>query len=138
MTDNTPELILFAEISVLIEQGRNAVVSQANHTATMLYWKIGNIINTAVLQEKRAEYGKRIVSPLATQFSGSHFIELLPLKSSEARLLCSTGSEWSFRREGLAQPYLPQNLRAHGHRQCPACPKFTCAAGHIQRPLPFH
>ena len=122
MTDNTPETSLFTEISALIEQGRNAVVSQANHTATMLFWKIGNIINTAVLQEKRAEYGKQIVSTLATQLrekfgrtfelrnlhrmiqfaeqfqdieivstlsaqlSWSHFIELLPLKSSEARL----------------------------------------------------
>jgi len=122
MSDNTPELSLFAEISALIEQGRSAVVSQANHTATMLYWKIGNIINSAVLQEKRAEYGKRIVStlatqlrekfgrtfelrnlrrmmqfadqfpdwaivsPLATQLSWSHFIELLPLKSVEAKL----------------------------------------------------
>jgi len=122
MNDNTPESALFAEISALIEQGRGAVVAQANHTATMLYWQIGNIINTAVLQEKRAEYGKRIVSalatqlqekfgrtfelrnlrrmmqfadqfsdweivsPLATQLRWSHFIELLPLKTVEAKL----------------------------------------------------
>jgi hypothetical protein len=33
----------------------------------LLYWKIGNMINKAVLQEKRAEYGKRIVLALATQ-----------------------------------------------------------------------
>jgi predicted nuclease of restriction endonuclease-like (RecB) superfamily len=122
MNDNTPEPSLFAEISALIEQARNAAVAQANHTATMLYWKIGNMINTAVLQEKRADYGKRIVStlatqlqgkfgrtfelrnvrrmmqfadqfpnceivsPLATQLSWSHFIELLPLKAVEAKL----------------------------------------------------
>ena len=67
MGPNSPESSLFAEISALIEQTKGAVVAQANHTATMLYWKIGNIINTAVLQEKRAEYGKQIVSPLATQ-----------------------------------------------------------------------
>jgi len=64
---NTPASPLFAEISALIEQARNTVISQAHHTATMLYWKIGNMINTAILQEKRAEYGKQIVSALATQ-----------------------------------------------------------------------
>ncbi|MDR0477622.1 MAG: hypothetical protein LBH14_06775 [Desulfobulbaceae bacterium] len=42
-----PELSLFAEISTLIEQAKATVVAQANHTATMLYWKIGNVINTA-------------------------------------------------------------------------------------------
>ena len=110
------EQTLFTAISALIEQARATVVAQANHTATMLYWEIGNTINTAILQEKRAEYGKRIVSalatqlqekfgrtfelrnlrrmmqfadqfpdweivsPLATQLTWSHFIELLPLK----------------------------------------------------------
>jgi predicted nuclease of restriction endonuclease-like (RecB) superfamily len=113
---------LFAEISTLIEQARGAVVAQANHTATMLYWKIGKIINTTILRETRAEYGKRIVSTLATQLqekfgrsfelrnlrrmmqfaeqfpdweivstlatqlTWSHFIEILPLKTVEAKL----------------------------------------------------
>jgi predicted nuclease of restriction endonuclease-like (RecB) superfamily len=113
---------LFTDITALIEQARTTIFAQANHTATMLYWKIGNMINTAILQEKRAEYGKRIVSTLATQLqekfgrtfelrnlrrmlqfaeqfqdidivstlatqlNWSHFIELLPLNSSEARL----------------------------------------------------
>ena len=67
MSANAPESFLFAEISALVEQAKSAVVAQANHTATMLFWKIGNIINTAVLQEKRAEYDKQIVSALATQ-----------------------------------------------------------------------
>ena len=43
-------------------------------------------MNEVVLQNKRAEYGKQIVSTLSTQLSWSHFIELLPLKTSEARL----------------------------------------------------
>jgi len=122
ISTNTPESSLYTEISALIEQARGALVAQANHTTTMLYWKIGSMINTAVLQEKRAEYGKRIVSalatqlqekfgrtfelrnlrrmvqfaeqfqnieivsPLATQLSWSHFVELLPLKTIEAKL----------------------------------------------------
>jgi len=82
--DFAPEPSLFAEISTLIEQARATVFSQANHTVTMLYWKIGDIINTAILREKRTEYGKRIVSSLATQLSWSHFIELLPLNERKS------------------------------------------------------
>lgn len=120
--DSIPEQTLFTEISALIEHAKATVAAQANHTATMLYWKIGRIINTAILQEKRAEYGKRIVSslatqlqekfgrtfevrnlrrmmqfadqfqdweivsPLATLLNWSHFIELLPIKTIEAKL----------------------------------------------------
>ncbi len=67
MNENLPEQALFTEISALIEQARATVAAQANHTATLLYWNVGRRINTVILQEKRAEYGKRIVSALATQ-----------------------------------------------------------------------
>ncbi len=67
MADYVPEQTLFAEISALVEQARATVAAQANHTATRLYWQIGTIVNTSILQEKRAEYGKQIVSALATQ-----------------------------------------------------------------------
>jgi hypothetical protein len=67
MSEHLPEQTLFAEISGLIEQTRTTVIAQANHTVIRLYWKIGSIINTAILQDKRADYGKRIVSALATQ-----------------------------------------------------------------------
>jgi predicted nuclease of restriction endonuclease-like (RecB) superfamily len=67
MNENIPEQALFAEISGLIEQTRTTVIAQANHTVIMLYWKIGTTVNTAILQDKRADYGKRIVSALATQ-----------------------------------------------------------------------
>jgi predicted nuclease of restriction endonuclease-like (RecB) superfamily len=116
------EQALFAEISGLIEQTRRRVWTQAGGAVTLLYWHIGKTINTAILQDKRAEYGKRIVSTLstqlrekfgrayevrnvrrmmqfseqfqdieivstlATQLSWSHWIELLPLKSMEAKL----------------------------------------------------
>lgn len=70
MADYVPEQTLLAEISALVEQARATVAAQANHTATRLYWQIGTIINTPILQEKRAEYGKQIVSALATQLQG--------------------------------------------------------------------
>jgi hypothetical protein len=66
MGDLIPEHSLFTDISALVEQAKVTIAAQANHTATRLYWQIGGMINTSILQEKRAEYGKQIVSTLAT------------------------------------------------------------------------
>lgn len=58
---------LLKELSQLIEQSQKQLVSQANSTLTMLFWHIGRRINQEVLQNKRAEYSKQIVSTLSTQ-----------------------------------------------------------------------
>ena len=39
----------------------------ANHTLTMMYWRIGERINRDILGNQRAEYGKQIVAQVATQ-----------------------------------------------------------------------
>ena len=62
-----PEQALLTELSQLIEQSQQEVVSQANSTLTMLFWHIGTRINKEILQNKRADYGKQIVSTLSTQ-----------------------------------------------------------------------
>lgn len=72
------EEILLNELSQLIEQSQQQVVSQANSTLTMLFWHIGNRINKEILQNKRAEYGKQIVSTVSTQLEekyGRNFTE---------------------------------------------------------------
>ncbi len=58
---------LLKELSQLIEQSQQQVVSQANSTLTILFWHIGNRINREILKNKRAEYAKQIVSTLSTQ-----------------------------------------------------------------------
>jgi len=58
---------LFNEVRELIEQGRQQVAVTVNAAMTMLYWQIGRRINGEVLQDQRAEYGKRIVSTLSRQ-----------------------------------------------------------------------
>jgi len=35
----------------------------------MLYWQIGNRINTEILKDQRAEYGKQIVATLSRQLT---------------------------------------------------------------------
>ncbi|MHA7129174.1 PDDEXK nuclease domain-containing protein [Algoriphagus namhaensis] len=122
MTKEEENQLLLRDLASIIESGKRQVVSQINSTITLVYWQIGNRINTYILENQRAEYGKEtisslslqltqnygrsfternlrrmmqfatifdsssIVSPLATQLSWSHFVELLPLKNHEARL----------------------------------------------------
>lgn len=53
---------LFTDICQIIETTRERIALTANAELTMMYWHIGNRINTDVLQNQRAEYGKQIVS----------------------------------------------------------------------------
>jgi predicted nuclease of restriction endonuclease-like (RecB) superfamily len=114
--------ILFDEISALIEETRKKIYNHASGSTILLFWNIGQHINNDILQNKRADYGKQIVSALSTQLtekygrtfairnlrrmmqfaeqfldfeivsmastqlSWSHIIEILPLKTLEAKL----------------------------------------------------
>ena len=116
------EQALFEEISTLIEQSRRAMYIQASSATVLLFWRIGQRINCDILENKRADYGKRIVSQLATQLTAKYgssfevrnlrrmmqfseqfadfeivshpatqlswacFVEILPLKTLEAKL----------------------------------------------------
>lgn len=63
------ETSLLKEISKLIEQSQQLLVTQANSTLTMLFWHIGNKINNTTLQNKRADYGKQIVVTLSRELT---------------------------------------------------------------------
>lgn len=70
-TINT-EQQLFKDIASLIEDSRSFVANTVNTTLVLLYWKVGQRINTEILKNKRAEYGKQIVASLARQLT-EHF-----------------------------------------------------------------
>lgn len=113
---------LIKDILKLIANARIRVAAAASAGIATLYWHIGERINREVLGNQRAEYGKQIVStlatqlkqeygsneysernlrrmmqfatlfpdieivsPLATQLSWSHFVEILPLKDEIQR-----------------------------------------------------
>jgi len=113
---------LFATVSGLIEEARRTLARQANSDTVFLFWRIGQQVNSEILNYQRAEYGLKIVSSLATQLvasygrsfearnlrrmmqfaaqfpdfgivsavttqlSGTHVVEVLPLKTPEARV----------------------------------------------------
>lgn len=67
---------LLNKLSELVEFSQNKIASQANSTLTLLFWQIGKHINDFVLDNKRAEYGKQIMSTVSTHLTekyGSNF-----------------------------------------------------------------
>ena len=58
---------LIQDLRLIIDQARGRVAATANYTLTTMYWHIGERINREVLDNQRAEYGKQIVSQVATQ-----------------------------------------------------------------------
>jgi len=116
------EISLFERVSKIIENRKYRASSYANCEVTLMFWEVGQYISSVLLVGERAEYGKQIVSELATQLvlkygksfdiqnirrmirfyekfndfeivselatqlSWTHFVEILPIKSNDARL----------------------------------------------------
>lgn len=60
---------LFSEIKNLIEEAKQNLATTVNATTTVLYWNVGAKINSGILGNKRAEYGKEVVKSLARQLT---------------------------------------------------------------------
>ena len=58
---------LVTDIVFLIEESKSHIAQTVNSTLTLLYWRIGKRINEEVLGNKRADYGKQVISSLASQ-----------------------------------------------------------------------
>jgi len=69
MSKNDNSLTLFNNIKSLIEQSRQNAAVVLNAEMTNLYWNIGKIIKSAVLNDSRAEYGKKIVKSLSEKLT---------------------------------------------------------------------
>ena len=65
-------LSLIKDLRQIIEQTRGHVATTANYELTMMSWHIGERINREVLGNQRAEYGKQIVSTVATQLQADY------------------------------------------------------------------
>ena len=60
---------LMHEIQQLIEQSRSSVAVTVNAGLTMLYWQIGRRINQELLQDRRADYGQRVLHTLSAKLT---------------------------------------------------------------------
>jgi hypothetical protein len=65
---NTEELVL-SDIRLIINQTKETVSKVITSNIAVMYWKIGCRINTEILENHRAEYGKQIVATLSRQLT---------------------------------------------------------------------
>ena len=59
MSNDLPEIAqLFQDIRHLIDGAKQRAAIAINAEITLLYWQIGHLIRTEILNSQRAEYGK--------------------------------------------------------------------------------
>lgn len=63
---------LMTDVRGLIDQARDATALAVNSALVLLYWGIGERIRSEVLKEKRAEYGKQILSTLSKELVAAY------------------------------------------------------------------
>ena len=63
------EVALFERVSAIIENRKFRAQAAANSEATLMFWEVGQYVNSVVLSAKRAAYGKQIVATLSLQFA---------------------------------------------------------------------
>ena len=66
------EVALFERVSAIIENRKHRIQTAVNYEATLMYWEVGQHINDTILENKRAEYGRRVVATLAQQLQAIH------------------------------------------------------------------
>lgn len=78
MLQNQNHQQLMTDLKELVAQTRSQVAVQVNSAMVVLYWKVGQRINEDILGNKRAEYGKEVISQISYQLTfefGSSFSE---------------------------------------------------------------
>ena len=64
-TKNVDEDALYNRVSEIIEYRKSRAGAYANREVTLMYWEVGEHINSVVLDGGRAAYGKNILSTLS-------------------------------------------------------------------------
>jgi hypothetical protein len=68
-TASTQSTALLTELRGLIDSARQQVAQTANTTLTMLYWHVGQRIQSDVLKDGRADYGAEILATLSQELA---------------------------------------------------------------------
>ena len=69
---NLPDNKLYNSIISLIETAKGETAVYVNAKISILYWNIGNIINSEFLQKGRADYGSEIIATLSQQLTKNY------------------------------------------------------------------
>lgn len=69
LIDNKLSQKFLDNIIAHIESAKSHVASYTNSTLVMLYWNVGSLINSEILNNTRAEYGEQILPHLAKELT---------------------------------------------------------------------
>ena len=64
--------LLLQDLASIIENGKREITAQVNSTLTLVYWQVGHRINTHILENQRAEYGKEIIPKIAVELANAY------------------------------------------------------------------
>ena len=62
------ETQIFERVVEIIENRKSRAAAHINQESTLMFWEVGRFVNSAILDSKRAAYGKKILSELATKW----------------------------------------------------------------------
>jgi hypothetical protein len=63
---------LIEDLRQIIEKTRQSIAKTINANLTILYWHVGNRIRREILEEERAEYGKKIIANVSKQLASDY------------------------------------------------------------------
>ena len=63
---------LFERVSSIIENRKINAAAYANREVTLMYWEVGQFVNSAILDFKRADYGKQILTTLSSKLASAY------------------------------------------------------------------
>jgi len=63
---------LFERVSAIIENRKIRMQLAANSEVTLMFWEVGQYVNSVILDAKRAAYGKQIVATLSPNIGQSY------------------------------------------------------------------
>lgn len=63
---------LYKEIAKAIDESKRNLITAVNSEMVVLYWNIGKIIKSQILQGEKAEYGKTMISSLSKELTNEY------------------------------------------------------------------
>ena len=97
---------LFERISIIIENRKHRAAAYANQEMTLMFWEVGQYINSTILNNQRAAYGKNILTAVSAKLTtvyGKSFTErnlyrmaLFAERISDADILTAVSAKLSW------------------------------------------
>ncbi|MCL2477312.1 DUF1016 N-terminal domain-containing protein [Candidatus Bathycorpusculum sp.] len=73
-TPQVDENLLFLQVVEIIEKRKKRTIAHVSQETTLMFWEVGQYVNSVLLGGERALYGRQIVTTLSTQLNNGMLI----------------------------------------------------------------